>query len=191
MPTKKEKGEAVSNSRSTATETGKDASALIAAIEKTEAPEVAPDTKEPEALVLSQLSQQTVDLMTQELRTALHQIEKGFGELTAPGKIFEMDQPFYVVDAFTIPDYVDQTSGEEKIKHVFTLEFDGGVVRNTMQSDARPRRVLAKAFMLVNQLGGRLRIGPYKYEKKPIPRQIQPAFIFVQQPGFKQEAHNN
>jgi hypothetical protein len=132
-----------------------------------------------------QLSQETRDALTAEFLDALHQVQDGFGELTAPGKIFDMGLPFHVIDAATITDFEDQTTGEVKTKHVFRLEFEDGTVRNVMQSDARPRRVLASVFTSSRKLGARLKAGPYKYEKKAIPRQLQPAFIFTQQPGFK------
>jgi len=158
------------------------------AIAKTEAeaPEIAADDpQDAGTFSLASISQETLDAMGVELQSLLHQIDTGFGELTAPGLIFSMDQPFDLIDGFTINDYVDRTTGEEKTKHVFRLEFDGGVVKNVMQSDARPRRVLARAFELINQMGQKVRMGPYKFTKKVIPNQIQPAFIFTEQPGFR------
>lgn len=192
MATKTDKGVALSNEASEAVTQeipAKDASALMKAVNAAEPPEIAADDPKDSGAMQLSLSQESLDAMTKELREALHQIANGFGELTAPGIIFGMDQPFYVIDAFTIDDYVDQTTGEEKTKHVFRLEFGDGVVRSVMQSDARPRRVLAKAFMLATGLGGRLKVGPYKFDKKAIPRQIQPAFIFSPQPGFEQIAY--
>lgn len=131
------------------------------------------------------LSQEMRDSLTAEFLDALHQVQEGFGELTAPGDIFATGLPFFVVDAATIEDYEDQSTGEVKIKHIFRLEFADGTVKSVMQSDARPRRVLAKAFTSVRKLGARMKAGPYMFEKKLIPRQIQPAFIFRQMPGFK------
>lgn len=135
-------------------------------------------------LSAANLSAEARDLMTRELLEAMHQVQSGFGTLTAPGEIFKLDQVFHVVDAITIPDYVDQTTGEEKVKHIFCLQFADGVARNVMQSDARPRRVLANAFSTARQLGVAIKAGPYKYASKPIPRQMQPALIFEQQAGF-------
>lgn len=171
MATDKAKGEAMSKDN-----------ALAKA--ETEAPEIAADDPQDITFSLASISQATLDSMGVELQGLLHQIDTGFGELTAPGLIFQLDQPFFLIDGFTIRDYVDQTTGEEKMKHVFRLEFDGGVIKNVMQSDARPRRVLARAFELINQMGQKVRMGPYKFTKKPIPRQIQPAFIFSEQVGF-------
>lgn len=172
MASPKEKGEGVSKT---------DAIAKT----ETDAPEIAADDANDTTFSLASISQATLDSMGVELQSLLHQIDTGFGELTAPGLVFQMDQPFDLIDGFTIRDYLDRTTGEEKIKHVFRLEFDGGVVKNVMQSDARPRRVLARAFELINQMGQKVRMGPYKFSKKVIPNQIQPAFIFTEQSGFR------
>lgn len=191
MATLKEKGGSVSSDAPATTaiaDSGKDASALMQAIDKAEPPEVAADDPQDSGQLQLTLSPETLEQMSKELRDALAQIANGFDSLTKPGEIFDTDQSFYVIDAFTIDDFVDQKTGEEKVKHIFRLEFDGGVIRNIMQSDARPRRILAKSFMLARGMGGRLRQGPFKMEKKTITGQIQPAYIFAQQPGFTQRA---
>lgn len=131
------------------------------------------------------LSPQAQDALMLELNEALHQVTEGFQTLTKPGDIFALAQPFDVVDAITINDFVDRKTGEEKVKHIFKLEFPDGRVMMTMQSDARPRRVLASAFQKARALGRRVRVGPYLYESKKIEGQIQPAFIFTQQAGFQ------
>jgi hypothetical protein len=131
------------------------------------------------------LSKEMRDALAVEFLDALQQIQDGFGELTAPGDIFKMNQPFHIIDATTINDYEDRNTGEIKVKHIFRLEFSDGRVLQTMQSDARPRRVMATGFSTSRRLGTRIKAGPYKYEQKAIVGQIQPAFIFVPQPGFK------
>jgi len=134
------------------------------------------------------LPQTKRDELALELQEALYQIEQGFGELTSPTKIYEMDQVFWVIDAITIHDYVDPSTGEVKTKHIFRLEFESGNVVTTMQGDARPRSILAGAFIKARALGGRIKAGPYKYYKKRILNQIEPALIFQQQPGFEARA---
>ncbi len=161
-----------------------------------------PSTDNTEALVVSGdgdvsgplsqalgLSRDTQDRLLQELQESLHQVSEGFGDLTKPGDIYDMRAPFSVIDAITIPDYVDQKTGEEKVKHIFKLELEDGRVLLTMQSDARPRRVLASIFTRARAIGAKAKAGPYLYEKKAITGQIQPAFIFVQQKGFRAEAY--
>lgn len=130
------------------------------------------------------LSTETADRLMQELQEALHQVQEGFGNLVAPGDIYKLQEPFFVVDAITINDYVDQRTGEEKIKHIFKLEFADGRVLMTMQSDARPRKILAKTFQAARALGYKVKAGPYLYEQKAT-GQVQSAFIFAQQPGFR------
>ena len=139
------------------------------------------DVSGPLALALSQSLQ---DEAMQKLIESLHQVKEGFGDLTKPGDIYKLDTPFNVIDATTITNFVDQNTGEEKIKHVFKLEFPDGTVRLVMQSNARPRAILAEVFTQARLLGERIVAGPYKFEQKPIPRQIQAAYIFKQQPGF-------
>lgn len=174
----KSKGEAVS------TATAKDAASLMEAIAKEDA---AGDVQG--KLTLGALSQTTVDELSQELRDALAQIDSGFGDLTAPGTIAAMNQAFNVIDAFTVPDYEDRSTGEIKTKHVFRLQFTDGVIRTVMQSDARPRKILARAFTLARQMGGRLEVGPYMFKSKPIPGRPQAAWILEQQSGFSQRAY--
>jgi hypothetical protein len=152
--------------------------AASAAVEKLE-----PDSEISGPLNLV-LSKELRDAMSLELREALEQIEQGFGDLTKPGDVFNLGQQFDVINAVTIDDYLDKTTGELKVKHVFQLQFSDGVVRNIMQSTARPRKALAEAFRLARGLGGRLRMGPYKMSRKAIPNQIQAAYIFEQQAGF-------
>lgn len=130
------------------------------------------------------LSQAMQDQLALEFQEALHQVESGFGALTAPGDVAKMGVPFKVIDAITVDDFFDRSTGEIKVKHIFKLEFEDGRVVCTMQSDARPRRVLADAFRKARAVGARLEAGPYLYEKKDV-GQIQPAWIFAQQPGFR------
>jgi len=134
--------------------------------------------------LLLALSQDAQDEAMRTLIEGLHQVQEGFGELTKPGDIFNMDRSFNVIDATTINDFTDQNTGEVKTKHIFKLEFSEGDVRLVMQSDARPRAILASVFTRARLLGERIVAGPYKFSRKPIPRQIQPAYIFTQQPGF-------
>lgn len=131
------------------------------------------------------LSSDATDRILAELSDALHRIEEGFGNLTAPGAIAVADRPFVIVDAMTVDDFVDKTTGETKVKHIFKLQFPDGDVKLTMQSDAGPRRILADAFRKARLVGHTLTVGPYKYVKKTIPGQIQAAYIFEQQPGFR------
>lgn len=185
-----EKAKGVSTSNAPATQ-GKDATALVNAVANQEANKDAAMTasqNEPAGPLTLGIPDDLRAQMSLELQQALHQIETGFGELISPTKIYEAGQQFHVIDGFTVGDYEDRQTGEISTKHIFRLETEDGVVLNMMQSDARPRRVIAKACMLAAGLGGRLRIGPYKLEKKKIIGQIQDALIFVPQPGFKQEA---
>ncbi len=131
------------------------------------------------------LSPELQDKLMLEFQEALHQVEAGFGSLTAPGDVAAMQTPFDVIDAITIDDFEDRKTGEVKVKHVFALELPDGRVLHTMQSDARPRRMLANMFRAARSLGQAIAAGPYTYEKKVIPGQIQAAWIFAQQPGFK------
>lgn len=135
-------------------------------------------------LVLA-LSANLQDKLMLEFQEALHQVESGFGTLTAPGDVAAMGVPFSVIDAITIDDFEDRKNGEIKTKHVFKLELADGRVLHTMQSDARPRRVLAQLFQRARQLQMPIVAGPYLYEKRKIEGQIQSAWIFQQQPGWK------
>lgn len=135
------------------------------------------------------LSQETQDKLTQEFADLFSQVETGFDALTNPTAIATGQStagvPFHVIDALTIDDYLDRTKGEILVKHIFRLEFPDGRVMNTMQGDARPRRTLARLFTVARSKGMKIKVGPYLYEKKPIPGQPQPAWIFTQQPGFR------
>ena len=131
------------------------------------------------------LSQELQDKLMLEFQEALHQVESGFGSLTAPGDVAAMQTPFYVIDAITIDDFEDRQTGEVKVKHIFRLQTEDGRILNTMQSDARPRRVLANMFRAARGLGKRVAAGPCLYTKKVIPGQIQPAWIFDQQAGYR------
>lgn len=130
------------------------------------------------------LSQGARDEVLRKFLEDAHRVQESFGELTAPGDVFKMNRAFAVVDATTISDFVDQNTGEVKTKHIFKLVFPEGDVKMVMQSDAGPRASLASLFAGARLLGERIEVGPYKFDQKPIPRQIQPAYIFVQQPGF-------
>lgn len=132
-------------------------------------------------MILSQSRKEDIII---RLRGLLGQVAEGFGDMTKPSDIFKMDQPFYVIGASTIDDYVDTNTGEVKTKHIFRLEFENGLVKNIMQSSARPRAVLAECFVLAAQIGGRLRCGPYKFTEKNT-RKPQPALIFSEQQGFQ------
>lgn len=140
------------------------------------------DVSGPLALALSPALQ---DKLMLEFQEALHQVESGFGTLTAPGDIALMAVPFKIIDAITIDDFEDRKNGEIKTKHIFKLELADGRVLHTMQSDARPRRVLAQLFQRARQLQMPIVAGPYLYEKKKIEGQIQAAWIFQQQPGWR------
>lgn len=139
------------------------------------------DVTGPMRLALSQAMQ---DQLALEFQEAMHQVESGFGSLTAPGDIAAMKTPFKVIDAITIDDFEDRKTGEIKVKHVFKLEMADSRVFFTMQSDARPRRALADFFRKGRAVGARVEVGPYLYEKKDV-GQIQAAWILVQQPGFQ------
>src|SRR6267142_2237008 len=130
------------------------------------------------------LSTETQDKLMQALQESLHQVSEGFGDLIAPGKICAMDLPFTVIDAITIPDYVDKKTGEEKVKHIFKLEFEDGRVMLTMQGDARPRRILASMFQQARALGAKAKAGPYRYAPKEV-NNINPAYVFVPQKGLE------
>jgi hypothetical protein len=168
-----------------AKETAKDAAGVASSKSETQSQALTTtgdgDVSGPLALALSS---ETQDRLMQELQEAMHQVAEGFGNLVAPGEVAKQGLPFDVIDAITIPDYVDQRTGEEKAKHIFKLQFGDGRVVMTMQSDARPRRVLASMFQKARALGQRLKAGPYLYEQKSIVGQIQPAFVFAQQQGF-------
>ncbi len=173
--------------------TAKDAASVAASENET--------TKESTALVETKegdvagplqlaLSPELQDKLMLEFQEALHQVESGFGMLTAPGDIAAMQTPFEVVDAITLDDFEDRKTGEVKVKHIFRLQLPDGRVLQTMQGDARPRRVLANLFRSARSLGQAIVAGPYLYEKKVVPGQIQAAWIFAQQPGFKVRPQN-
>jgi len=134
------------------------------------------------------LSEAMREKLSLDLQRTLHQIETGFDALTSPTDIFKMDQPFSIIDGILIEDFVDRTTGEEKSKVVFRLEFGDGRIVNTMQSAARPRKLIAEACEMARSLGGRFKAGPYKFQKKGV-GQIQDALIFEQQPGWKAEVY--
>lgn len=123
-----------------------------------------------------------------ELQKTLHAIETGFDALTSASDVYKLDQAFTVVDGILIEDFVDKRTGEETTKCVFRLEFGDGRVINTMQSAARPRKLIAQACEQARALGGRFKAGPYKFIKKGV-GQIQDALIFEQQPGWKAEVY--
>lgn len=134
------------------------------------------------------LSDAMREKLSLDLQKTLHAIETGFDALTAPGDIFKMDVPFMVIDGIYIEDFVDKKTGEEKAKCVFRLELVDGRIINTMQSAARPRKLLADACEQARALGGRFKAGPYKFAKKGV-GQIQDAYIFEQQAGWKAEVY--
>ena len=123
------------------------------------------------------------EVLKQFLETA-HRVLEGFDDLTKPGDILKTDRAFDVIDAATITDYVDKDTGEVKTKHLFKLQFPEGDTRMVMQSTAPPRAAVADLFTLARQTGQGIVLGPYKFGTKNTGR-IQPAIIFVQQPGFK------
>lgn len=139
------------------------------------------DVSGPLLLALSQTKQDELILAFQE---SLHQVQEGFGELSKPRDLFAQGMPFNVIDAITIDDFEDKRKGEILTKHIFKLEFEDGRVALVMQSDARPRRILAQTFARARALQVKAKAGPYKFAQKPIPGQPEAAFIFVQQPGF-------
>lgn len=129
------------------------------------------------------LSQSGRDEALRQFMEELHRVQEGFGDLTAPGDVYKMDRPFDVVDATTIPDFVDRKTGEVKVKHIFKLQFPEGDIKMVMQSNAGPRATLASLFASARLLGERITAGPYRFAQKDT-GQIQPAYIFVQQAGF-------
>ncbi len=133
------------------------------------------------------LSPETMERLSIELQKAMHAVEMG-GGLTSPTDLFAANQAFTIVDGIFIEDFVDRKTGEEKSKCLFRLEFADGRVVNTMQSAARPRKVLTDVCEIARTLGRGVRIGPYKFIKKGV-GQIQDALIFEQQPGWKQEIY--
>lgn len=169
---------------------GKDATALVEAIEDQEDAAMTASENEPAGALatVGTIPDALRAQMSLELQEALRQIEAGFGDLSKPTDVFNRGQEFWIIDGFTIPDYEDKATGEVKTKHIFRCETAEGLIFSMMQSDARPRRVVARALTLAAGLGGRLRFGPYKLEKKKIVGQIQDALIFVPQAGFKREA---
>lgn len=136
------------------------------------------------------LSQGVRDSLMLEMREMLEQVTEGFNELTKPSDIYKMDQPFIIVGALTIEDYEDKNTGELKTKHIFRLQFEDGIVKNIMQSTARPRAVLAKMFYAARQLGLGVACGPYKFTEKATGKP-QPALILAQQKGFACRQVNN
>lgn len=139
-------------------------------------------TLTPQALLT--LSTEKADTLMLEFQEALHQVTEGFQTLTKPGDVFAAGESFNVIDAITLNDFEDRQKGEIMTKHIFKLEYEDGRVVMVMQGDARPRRVLAELFQKARALQRRIKAGPYRYAQKPIAGQIQPAFIFEQQPGF-------
>jgi hypothetical protein len=139
------------------------------------------DVSGPLMLALSQTKQDELILAFQE---ALHQVQEGFGELAKPRDLCAQGLPFNVIDAITIDDFEDRRNGEILTKHLFKLQFEDNRIAWVMQSDARPRKIMAQTFTRARALQMRLRAGPYKFAPKVIPGQPEPAQILVQQPGF-------
>lgn len=135
---------------------------------------------------LMQMSQEETDRLLRELNESLYQAEQGFGQLTKPSEIAASEQAFTIIDAATINNFLDTATGEESVKHVFRLQFDDGRVAQIMQSNSRPREVLADCFIKARALGARLAMGPYKLVAKA-GKQIQPALIFEQQSGWRRD----
>ena len=131
------------------------------------------------------LSEQARDVLIQKFQEKVHRVKTGFDALTKPGDIYKQGQPFFVVNALTVEDYLDKRKGELLTKHIFQLEFEDDRVVNIMQGDAGPRRELAELFITARTLGASAKAGPYLFTEKPIPGQPQPAYIMVQQPGFE------
>lgn len=130
------------------------------------------------------LSSSERDEIIKQFREKLHRVKEGFANLTSPGKVFEMATPFHVIDAITVTNFTDKQTGEVKVKHIFKLEMPDARILYVMQSDAPPRATLAEMFRDARALNiNRLKAGPYLYEKKDV-KQIQPAYVFTQQPGF-------
>lgn len=151
---------------------------------------------EPQALVVNPsgdvsgplelaLSSDARDELIKQFREKLHRVKEGFGNLTSPGDVFKMAEPFFIIDAVTVENFTDRKTGEVKTKHIFKLQMSDGRIYFTMQSDAPPRATLAEMFRDARLLNvNRLKAGPYLYEQKDV-NQVQPAYIFVQQPGFE------
>lgn len=135
------------------------------------------------------LSQATVEKLALELKEKLHSATIGLDDRVKAGKIMERGDQFMIIDAFTVVDYLDKSSGEVSDKHVFVLEFLQGDVSAIMQSTTGPRKEIADIFQLARALGGKALMGPYKMEEKNTGKP-QPALIFARQPGFKAAVSN-
>jgi hypothetical protein len=129
------------------------------------------------------LSQGMRDELVRELLESIARVKEGFGTLVKPGTLYDQGRSFHVIEAFTVNNFVDRDTGEIRTKHLFKLQFDEGDVATIMQSDTGPRGELAGLFTRARALGGKIMAGPYKFETKDTKRP-NPAFIFVQQPGF-------
>lgn len=179
MANQKPQGEAVSSNQETAKET-----ALQPQQAQQQQLEVSGDGDVSGSLALA-LSQVTQDQAVKDFLESLHQVQEGFGDLSKPGDIYDRQEVFEVIDAVTIEDYEDRRKGEILTKHVFKLQFLDGRIAFVMQSNARPRKMLALMFTSARLNGIRAIAGPYKFVKKVIPGQPQAAYIFEQQPGFR------
>ncbi len=133
------------------------------------------------------LSQATVERLTLELKEKLHSITIGMDDRTKASNILKRGDAFNVIDAVTIADWEDKTTGEVQTKHIFVLEFPQGDVQVIMQSHTRNRAEIAKAFELARALTGRALMGPYKMVEKSTGKP-QPALVFERQPGFQARA---
>lgn len=133
------------------------------------------------------LSRETAEKLAIELREKLHSIQLGLDDKTKASNILKRGDPFTIIDAIIVRDFLDKRNGEISDKMVFVLEFAQGDTQVVMQSDTRQRRELAETFAAARALGARCEMGPYTMEEKET-GQPQPALIFVRQAGFRARA---
>lgn len=135
------------------------------------------------------LSPEMQNQLDQEFLELLHRVQTGFdapvnATAIATGESTK-GQPFDVIDALTISDYLDKQKGEIMTKHLFILEFPDGRVITTMQSDAPPRAAVARLFTVARMRGMKIVAGPYLFVQGPKKSQPQAPWIFEKQPGWR------
>jgi hypothetical protein len=87
------------------------------------------------------LSADTQDALALELRELMGQIGEGFGELTKPSDIFAMDQPFWIIGAATIDDFMESRPARLRRSIFFALSLRAASSRQLCnQRHARVRR---------------------------------------------------
>lgn len=113
-----------------------------------------------------------------DLQRALQAVSSGFDNFDKVADILEKDAMFNIIDAYTVPDFVDQTTGEVSDKIVWKLEMqDGGDIKQCMQSMSGIRKQIVKLFEIGRIEGYKIELRNYKFKQKNTGKP-SPATIF-------------